>query len=173
MEKNGHKSKVDCDALLEHAKDRIEQVEAKVEMATTIAELAESRVELAETRTELAETRAVIAEARAQQVETVLQEVLQKVSEPNGSTVVAPSTNDTNDTERVNLDHLTIRQRDILRLIAEGQNTKQIASILGVSPKTIEYHRAKLMRAVGRHDVPGLVRLAMRAGLVRSKADRS
>jgi len=170
MEKNGHKSKVDCDALLEHAKDRIEQVEAKVEMATTLAELAESRVELAETRTELAETRAVIAETRAQQVETALQEVLQKVSDPNGSTVAAPATNDA---ERVNLDKLTIRQRDILRLIAEGQNTKQIAGILGVSPKTIEYHRAKLMRAVGRHDIPGLVRMAMRAGLVRSKADRS
>ena len=170
MESNGHGNTVDCDTQLEHAKDRIEQVEAKVEMATTLAELAESRVELAETRTELAETRAVIAETRAQQVATVLQEVLQKVSDPNGSTVVAPATDLA---ERVNLDHLTIRQRDILRLIAEGQNTKQIAGILGVSPKTIEYHRAKLMRAVGRHDVPGLVRLAMRAGLVRSKADRS
>jgi DNA-binding CsgD family transcriptional regulator len=162
MENNGQRSKVDCDALLEHAKDRIQQVEAQVEMATTLAELAESRMELAETRTELAETRAVLAEARAQQAETVLQQVLQKTGDPNGSIAATPTVND----ERANLDNLTIRQREILRLIAEGQNTKQIAGILSVSPKTIEYHRAKLMRALGVHDIPGLVRLAMRAGLI-------
>lgn len=160
MENNGQKRAVDCDALLEHAKDRIEQVEAKVQMATTIAELAESRMELAETRTELAETRAVLAEARARQAETVLHQVLEKTGDSNGAVALLASA------EPVNLDGLTIRQREILRLIAEGQNTKQIAGILGVSPKTIEYHRAKLMRAVGVYDIPGLVRLAMRAGLI-------
>jgi len=163
MENNGQKSKVDCDTLLEHAKDRIQQVEAKVEMATTIAELAESRMELAETRTELAETRAVLAEARAKQAETVLHQVLQKTGDVNGSVAAVPSGNDG---ERANLDHLPGRQREVLRLIAEGQNTKQIADILGLSPKTVEYHRAKLMRAVNVHDIPGLVRLAIRAGLV-------
>lgn len=162
MENNGKRSIVGCDSQLKHAKDRIDHVQAKVEMAATIAELAESRVELAETRTELAETRAVLAEARARQAETVLQQVLQKTSNTNGSLEVHQPAN----AERANLEALTTRQREILRLIAEGQNTKQIAGILGVSPKTVEYHRAKLMRTVGVQDIPGLVRLAIRAGLV-------
>ena len=64
------------------------------------------------------------------------------------------------------LEELTGRQREILQLIAEGQNTKQIAEILKVSPKTIEYHRMKLMDCLNLHDVPGLVRFALRVGLI-------
>jgi DNA-binding NarL/FixJ family response regulator len=64
------------------------------------------------------------------------------------------------------LDELTGRQREILQLIAEGQNTKQIAELLKVSPKTVEYHRLKLMTALNVFDVPGLVRFALRVGLV-------
>ena len=64
------------------------------------------------------------------------------------------------------LEELTGRQREILQLIAEGQNTKQIAEILKVSPKTIEYHRMKLMGCLNLHDVPGLVRFALRVGLI-------
>jgi DNA-binding NarL/FixJ family response regulator len=64
------------------------------------------------------------------------------------------------------LEELTGRQREILQLIAEGQNTKQIAEILKVSPKTIEYHRMKLMGCLNIHDVPGLVRFALRVGLL-------
>jgi DNA-binding NarL/FixJ family response regulator len=64
------------------------------------------------------------------------------------------------------LDQLTSRQREILQLLAEGQTTKAIASILKVSDKTIEYHRAKLMAALKIFDLPGLVRFAMRTGLI-------
>jgi DNA-binding NarL/FixJ family response regulator len=64
------------------------------------------------------------------------------------------------------LEELTGRQREILQLIAEGQNTKQIAEILKVSPKTVEYHRMKLMGCLNIHDVPGLVRFALRVGLI-------
>jgi DNA-binding NarL/FixJ family response regulator len=64
------------------------------------------------------------------------------------------------------LEQLTGRQREILQLIAEGQNTKQIAELLKVSPKTIEYHRMKLMDCLNVHDVPGLVRFALRVGLI-------
>jgi DNA-binding NarL/FixJ family response regulator len=64
------------------------------------------------------------------------------------------------------VEQLTGRQREILQLIAEGQNTKEIAEILHVSPKTVEYHRMKLMDCLGIHDIPGLVRLALRVGLV-------
>ena len=64
------------------------------------------------------------------------------------------------------LEQLTCRQREILQLIAEGQNTKGIAEILKVSPKTIEYHRMKLMTSLNVHDIPGLVRFALRVGLI-------
>ncbi len=64
------------------------------------------------------------------------------------------------------LDKLTGRQREILQLIAEGQNTKEIAEILHLSPKTVEYHRLKLMETVDIHDVPGLVRFALRVGVI-------
>jgi DNA-binding NarL/FixJ family response regulator len=64
------------------------------------------------------------------------------------------------------VEELTERQREILQLIAEGQNTKSIAEILKVSPKTIEYHRMKLMDRLNVHDIAGLVRFALRVGLV-------
>lgn len=64
------------------------------------------------------------------------------------------------------LEGLTSRQREILQLIAEGKHTKEIASILEVSVKTVETHRQRMMDRLGIHDVPGLVRLAIRTGLV-------
>jgi DNA-binding NarL/FixJ family response regulator len=64
------------------------------------------------------------------------------------------------------LEELTGRQREILQLIAEGQNTKGIAEILKVSPKTVEYHRMKLMARLDVHDIPALVRFALRVGLI-------
>jgi DNA-binding NarL/FixJ family response regulator len=64
------------------------------------------------------------------------------------------------------LEQLTERQREILQLIAEGQTTKAIALILKVSPKTVEYHRAKLMERLNIHDIPGLVRFALRQKLI-------
>ncbi len=66
------------------------------------------------------------------------------------------------------LGKLTGRQREILQLIAEGCSTKQIAQRLDLSVKTVETHRAQLMERLQIHDVPGLVRLAIRTGLVQS-----
>ena len=66
------------------------------------------------------------------------------------------------------LSGLTERQREILQLIAEGRTTKEIAGVLGVSVKTVETHRARLMERLDIHDVPGLVRFAIRTGLVSS-----
>jgi DNA-binding NarL/FixJ family response regulator len=63
-------------------------------------------------------------------------------------------------------EQLTSRQREILQLIAEGKSTKEIAFVLSVSVKTVETHRMQLMDRLGIHDVPGLVRHAMRMGLV-------
>ena len=54
----------------------------------------------------------------------------------------------------------------IVQLIAEGKSTKEIAFLLKVSVKTVEAHRAQLMARLDIHDVAGLVRYAMRVGLV-------
>jgi DNA-binding NarL/FixJ family response regulator len=66
------------------------------------------------------------------------------------------------------IEQLTARQREVLQLIAEGKNTKEIASTLEVSVKTVEAHRLQLMARLDIHDVPGLVRYAIRSGLVSS-----
>jgi len=68
------------------------------------------------------------------------------------------------------LDQLTPRQREILQLIAEGHSSKQIAHRLDASVKTIESHRASLMERLGIHDIAGLVRYAIRQGLVSPDA---
>lgn len=64
---------------------------------------------------------------------------------------------------------LTPRQREILQLIAEGKNTKEIAFVLGLSVKTVETHRSMLMERLRIRDTPGLVRYAMRMGLVEGE----
>ena len=63
-------------------------------------------------------------------------------------------------------DPLSIREREVLQLIAEGKNTKEIGGILGVSAKTAESHRANIMQKLSIRDVAGLVRYALREGLV-------
>lgn len=65
-----------------------------------------------------------------------------------------------------NGDPLTPRQREILRLIATGKSTKGIATGLSISVKTVEAHRAQLMNRLDIHDLAGLVRYAIRKGLI-------
>lgn len=69
-------------------------------------------------------------------------------------------------TKRDLLETLSPRQREVLRLIAEGRTTKQIAQMLEISVKTVETHRAQLMERLGIHDVAGLVRYAIIVGLI-------
>jgi DNA-binding NarL/FixJ family response regulator len=64
---------------------------------------------------------------------------------------------------------LSPRQREVLQLIAEGRSTKEIAADLELSIKTVETHRAQIMERLGIHDVPGLVRFAIRSGLISSE----
>jgi DNA-binding NarL/FixJ family response regulator len=63
-------------------------------------------------------------------------------------------------------DLIPTSQVEVLQLISEGHTNHQIAATLGISPKTVETHRAQLMLALGIHDVTGLVRYAVRAGIV-------
>ncbi len=64
------------------------------------------------------------------------------------------------------LERLTLRQREILQLVAEGNTSKEIAGKLNISVKTAEAHRSELMKTLDIHDVAGLVRFAIRVGLV-------
>ncbi len=91
-----------------------------------------------------------------------------------GETYLSPSISrrtverlmDDDQTARSPLDQLTPRQREILQLVAEGKTTRAIADLLTVSVKTVESHRAQLMERLEIRDVAGLVRLAIREGLV-------
>ncbi|HKB88015.1 MAG TPA: response regulator transcription factor [Ignavibacteriaceae bacterium] len=62
---------------------------------------------------------------------------------------------------------LTSRQKEVLQLIAEGNSTKEIAAKLFLSIKTVETHRAHIMKKLGINDIPGLVKYAIRKGMIR------
>jgi len=63
-------------------------------------------------------------------------------------------------------DLLTPRQREVLQLVAEGKSTKEVAQLLNLSVKTVEAHRGQIMDRLAIHDLAGLVRYAIRTGLV-------
>jgi two-component system, NarL family, response regulator NreC len=66
----------------------------------------------------------------------------------------------------VPVDPLTAQERRVLQLIAEGQRTKAIAQILGISVKTAESHRSRIMEKLDIHETAGLVRYAIRRGVI-------
>jgi DNA-binding NarL/FixJ family response regulator len=65
-------------------------------------------------------------------------------------------------------ERLTARERAVLQLIGEGKTTKAIAGVLGISFKTAESHRSRVMKKLDIHQVAGLVRYAIRRGLLRA-----
>lgn len=74
-----------------------------------------------------------------------------------------PRTIDPRDEKRLSI--LTDREREVLRLIGEGERTKEIAYQLGITFKTAVTHRSNIMDKVGIHEGPNLVRFAIRTGL--------
>ena len=68
--------------------------------------------------------------------------------------------------EEVNPDPLSARERQVIQLIVEGKSTREVAILLGISVKTAESHRARLMQKLDIHETAGLVRYAIRRGLV-------
>jgi len=68
--------------------------------------------------------------------------------------------------EESRLERLTPRQRAVLKLIAQGQSTKEIACTLNISVKTVESHRTQITERLDIHDIASLVRYAIRVGLV-------
>ncbi|MCG8436426.1 MAG: response regulator transcription factor, partial [Gammaproteobacteria bacterium] len=113
----------------------------------------------------------LLKDAATAELELALTSVIQ------GKTYLSPSISKTliNDfltnspKAKTSLDRLTSRQREILQLVAEGFTTRQIAGMLNVSVKTIETHRSQLMTRLEIRDIAGLVRYAIRAGLVSSE----
>ena len=102
---------------------------------------------------------------------TELEQAIQTVM--RGEVYISPETSrdtllayDKGQKNRDLLDVLSPRQREVLRLIASGRTTKQIAQTLEISVKTVETHRSQLMDRLDIHDVAGLVRYAIIVGLV-------
>ena len=65
------------------------------------------------------------------------------------------------------VDPLTARERQVLQMVGEGKSTKDVARLLGISTKTAESHRGRLMRKLDIHETASLVRYAIRRGLVQ------
>lgn len=61
---------------------------------------------------------------------------------------------------------LTGRQREVLQLLAEGRSTKEVAQVLNISTRTVEFHKARLMETLGVHNRAELVKYAIASGLV-------
>jgi len=110
----------------------------------------------------------MLKEAAAEELELAIKAIAQGKTylSPSISRTVVESYLQRTTGEDGPVEPLTPRQREILQMIAEGKNTKQIASILEISIKTVEAHRLQLMARLKIHDVPGLVRYAIRSGLV-------
>ena len=68
---------------------------------------------------------------------------------------------------------LTTRQREVLRLVAEGRTAKEIAALLGITTKTVEFHKSSIEVRLGLHSTAELIRYALEHDLLRTAADRS
>ena len=100
-----------------------------------------------------------------------LEAAIRKVA--SGGVYLSPSIGDTMRAHILNKSHasqtqeaLTSRQREILQAIAEGTSTRGIAEKLCISPKTVETHRSQIMSKLNINNVPGLVRYAIRHGII-------
>ena len=113
----------------------------------------------------------LLKEASPAEYELALQAVVRGGSylSPEVSKHVIESYVEHTDHPQSPLDQLTPRHREILQLIAEGKKNKEIAEMLHLSVKTVETHRGKLMDLLDIHDIAGLVRFAIRTGLVSSE----
>jgi DNA-binding NarL/FixJ family response regulator len=66
-------------------------------------------------------------------------------------------------------DTLTVRQREVLQLVAEGRTVKEIAAVLNISPKTVEFHKSHLMEQLDLHTTAELTKYALTHGLIASE----
>ncbi len=90
--------------------------------------------------------------------------VAKDVIDPTALCQTGSSSRPRNDAQR-----LTPRQREVIQLVAEGKSTKEIASILGISVKTVEFHKSRIMEELGRRTTAELTRYAVAHGLVSAE----
>lgn len=72
-------------------------------------------------------------------------------------------------TPPIQRDTLTVRQREVLQLVAEGRTVKEIAAVLNISPKTVEFHKSQLMEQLDLHTTAELTKYALTHGLIASE----
>ena len=91
---------------------------------------------------------------------------------PAGATYLSPSISGSvvdaclGKTPEVASDRLTLREREVLQLVAAGKTTKEVAQLLGIGVKMADSHRTRVMRKLDIHETAGLVRFAIRQGLI-------
>jgi RNA polymerase sigma factor (sigma-70 family) len=66
------------------------------------------------------------------------------------------------------LDALSPREREVLKLVVDGKTSKEIAAIVGVKPSSIDTYRSRIMAKLEVGDLPGLVRFAIRHGVIKA-----
>ena len=112
----------------------------------------------------------MLKEAAAEELELAIKAVAQDKTYlgPSVSRTVVESYLQRAAGEEGPIEQLTARQREVLQLLAEGKNTKEIAYSLGISIKTAEAHRANIMRKLGAHSIGEIVRYAIRNRMVEA-----
>jgi NarL family two-component system response regulator LiaR len=85
---------------------------------------------------------------------------------PEARRVVEAATLDLRPAGEDQLMRLTPREREVLQLVAEGHTNREIATLLGCAPKTVDAHRTRLMQKLDLHDAQAVTRFAMRRGLI-------
>jgi DNA-binding CsgD family transcriptional regulator len=71
-------------------------------------------------------------------------------------------------TKATPLDGLSLRERQVLKLVVEGRTSKEIAAIVGVKPSSVYTYRSRIMAKLEINDLPNLVRIAIRHGLIKA-----
>jgi DNA-binding NarL/FixJ family response regulator len=104
----------------------------------------------------------VLKQAAASELLQALHEVLEGRSYVTPSVAPLPPSGESSHSE------LTSRQREVLQLVAEGKSAKEIAEVLKVSPKTVEFHKGAIMDRLGIRTTAELTRYAISTGLVSS-----
>jgi DNA-binding NarL/FixJ family response regulator len=112
----------------------------------------------------------LLKDAAPQELERAIQAVLQGETylSPVLATRVTVAQAQSQNGEQAPTEQLTPRQVEVLRMVVQGHSSKEIARVLDVSVKTVDSHRTSLMKQLDIHEVTGLVRYAMRTGLISS-----
>ena len=110
----------------------------------------------------------VLKSTPSEEIKTAIRDTLEgkKYVSPQIAAEVLSFAAGSSDQARKHVSELTARQREVLQLLAEGRNVKEIADLLCVSPRTVEFHKYKMMQELGLHSTPQLALYAVKHGIV-------